>query len=295
MPRLTNNLAESPPAALPAFAAPSALVYGGAGSAGVSPLIVRADHVHALPALPPAIGFGTFAARAAGTTAGQIYISTDSAVPMSIWDGTAWRPYLQSALGTQPPAVAGWSAFNAGGTSSLADTGGCLQFVGTDDGTGAVGTLRGYTLPLPIGSQPRIELGALDSTPDTAVTSSFDGIVVGMRESATNKAFGLCRFHGMASSLDTWETNIWTSNTARTATTRGYACAADVAGGVFMRVRLDGAGNILAEASRDLTQWSSMGQSTVAAAFTVAPNQLFVGALGAGCVPSFKIVHLVGA
>lgn len=50
MPDLALDLAVGP--GFPGYGGVSALVYGGPNVNGVSPLVARADHIHALPALP---------------------------------------------------------------------------------------------------------------------------------------------------------------------------------------------------------------------------------------------------
>ncbi len=242
------------------------------------------------------LGYGLFSALpVAGTTAGDLYIATDSPVNMWVWDGSEWRPKFQTTQGTKPPAAAGFTAFNSTGTLALADNSGCLKFTGVDDGTGAVGTLRGFEQNLPAGSTPYVELGTQYDSVDVSPTSGFNSWIVGMRESATNKAFGVATFCNQSTGSPAWETDVWTSNTARTGTVRGVATLGDSQGPVFARVRLDGAGNILAETSRGLRDWQTLATQTVAGAFTTAPNKVFIGALGIGVKPIWNVVHYKAA
>ena len=72
----------------------------------------------------------------------------------------------------------------------------------------------------------------------------------------------------------------------------------DGQGTFFTRVQIVGA-DIVASVSRDLNDWQPLGSTPLATAFPAAPSnlpdQLFVGALGIGCVPRWNATHLVVA
>jgi hypothetical protein len=231
---------------------------GGGGGGGVTP------------------SAGTFAARPAQGTNGNLYYPTDG---YSGWldDGAAWRPVIQGVACVAPPAAAGFTGHNTNALSSISDDSGALLFSDTNQSS-ALPDYRTWTKAIP-GAETAVE-ALVWACPDV---SGFNGTVqnyvfqgICLRESNTSK-LALLMTVGVPGAYSIISCEYATSETTGRTVVSGQTdkrWGNNVVGSpqIYMRLIILG-GNVEYQYSTGRSGWQTIATVATATVFTVAPDQ----------------------
>lgn len=128
-------------------------------------------------AIAAAAGVGAFSSRPSAGNTGALYYPTDGPLQF-VDDGSAWRPVLLGgALGTQPPAAAGWTKRGAS-SQTLTDSLGTLLITshsGADECWTIASLGSTYTVTMAFTLQPNSGAGGSESLVGIALRNSADG------------------------------------------------------------------------------------------------------------------------
>jgi hypothetical protein len=223
---------------------------------------------------------GTYASRPSGET-GQIAAFTDGVVSQ-IYDGSAWRNYVNGVVCKVPPAIAGMTALNAG-SLTVTDLTGTWKAVKT---TATAQTSCYYQAGA--GSTFKVTAAFSDLT-SMAGVGTYTGQGVMMRESGTGKLVTWELQHQLSTGLVTMIRKRWTNATT-------FVSAIDNTTPInewkpiFLRIEYDGT-NILYRYSKDLTNWRTVTSEAKTTPFTTAPDQCGVSWYADGVTGESYCVH----
>ena len=207
---------------------------------------------------------GLFAARAAGTTAGDLFSATDSSIN-SVWTGSAWQDFTSGIPITLPTVSTFGTAVNVTSSTLTAATG-PLIFSDLDS------MVVMYARAIPTNTAV-----FLFTASPASLTSFQEGVV--FRESATGKLLLLSIAYVSGTVIDV---SRWNSPTSFNASVFRQATA--TLGGALLGFRLRQAGSSLfCDISFDRGyHWAQVYTETKTAFFTTAPDQVGPAAVQSG-------------
>lgn len=228
-------------------------------------------------------GFGNFINMPLSGTVGDLYFATDAYVSKWMYSGVNWSPIIDGRIiGTKPPLASTFIPINVQG-ATLTDANGSLLYQGAVDATDHFSGF-GITNTSPTAY---IEVCVLFKDDNVDIGNTYKGILIGMRESATDKSVHLAIQNNLSTNYIEMNqysnsNNRLTGNTTRIMNYPGSLGASFpliTCGKIFIKIRVANTPSnyINFLSSYDGIQWYSLYQAACSNFFTIAPDQVTIG------------------